>query len=95
MSDKKTYFQNEPRYNNKNTDLKKSDSLFQNLIKKNQKADEKDRWLNTKEAAEFLRLTPNALRILVHRAQVKYYKFGRRLRFRENDLANLFLPKEV
>ena len=95
MADKKTYFQMEKRYNKNKSDSKKSDSLFDNLIKKNQQADENIRWLNTKEAAEFLRLTPNALRILVHRAQVKYFKFGRRLRFRKEDLASLILPKEV
>lgn len=95
MADKKPYFQRETRYNNKKSDPKKSDSFFENLIEKNQQADEKIRWLNTKEAAEFLRLTPNALRILVHRAQVKYYKFGRRLRFKESDLHTLFLPREV
>ncbi len=95
MADKKPYFQRETRYNNRKSDPKKSDSFFDNLIEKNQQAGENVRWLNTKEAAEFLRLTPNALRILVHRAQVKYYKFGRRLRFRKEDLGSLILPKEV
>lgn len=94
MAEKSPFFQREIRYN-KNSDPQKSDSFFENLIEKNKQADENIRWLNTNEAADFLRLTPNALRILVHRAQVKYYKFGRRLRFRENDLHSLILPKEV
>ncbi|MCB9093504.1 MAG: helix-turn-helix domain-containing protein [Halobacteriovoraceae bacterium] len=93
MADKTPYFQNEKRYNKCSTCSKKTGPLFENLIEI--KTDENNRWLNTNEAAEFLRLTPNALRILVHRAQVKYYKFGRRLRFRENDLHSLILPTEV
>lgn len=43
-------------------------------------------WLSTKEAAVYLSLTPNALRILVCRGRVKAYKLGRRLRFRTKDL---------
>lgn len=50
-------------------------------------------WLNTKEAAHFLSITPNALRILVHRGQVPVYKFGRRLRFRLKDCQALFQRK--
>lgn len=50
-------------------------------------------WLTTIEAAHVLAITPNALRILVHRDQVKVYKFGRRLRFRMMDLQALFLRK--
>lgn len=50
-------------------------------------------WLTTKEAAHVLAITPNALRILVHRDQVKVYKFGRRLRFRMMDLQALFIRK--
>ena len=49
-------------------------------------------WLTTKEAACFLSVTPNALRIMVHRDQVPVYKFGRRLRFRQRDCVALF-PK--
>jgi len=52
-------------------------------------------WLSTKEAAEFLSLTPNALRILVHREQVRAYKLGSRLRFRLKDLKALLLKKEA
>jgi len=50
-------------------------------------------WLTTIEAAHWLAITPNALRILVHRDQVRVYKFGRRLRFRMTDLQALFLRK--
>ena len=94
MADKGRYNETDLRYDRKNLDSKKSDKFFNNLIEQDKNADENTRWLNTNEAAEFLRLTPNALRILVHRAQVKYFKFGRRLRFRFCDLHSLFQEKE-
>jgi excisionase family DNA binding protein len=50
-------------------------------------------WLSTVEAASFLRVSENALRIMVHRDQVKAYKFGRRLRFKLTDCQNLILIK--
>jgi excisionase family DNA binding protein len=46
-------------------------------------------WLSTEEAAYFLSITPNALRIMVHRGQVQVYRFGRRLRFRVQDCRRL------
>ncbi len=50
-------------------------------------------WLSTDEAASFLSITPNALRIMVYREQIKAYKFGRRLRFKLRDCAALFNMK--
>jgi excisionase family DNA binding protein len=50
-------------------------------------------WLSTKEAAHYLRLSENALRILVHRDKVRALKFGSRLRFRLVDLEALFETK--
>lgn len=50
-------------------------------------------WLTTQEAAQYLSVTPNALRIMVHRNQIKAYKFGKRLRFRFNDFETLFQMK--
>ena len=94
MANKGRYNVADLRYTRKSLESKKSDKFFDNLIEQNQNADENTRWLNTNEAAEFLRLTPNALRILVHRAQVRYFKFGRRLRFRLYDLNSLLLEKE-
>lgn len=46
-------------------------------------------WLTCSEAADFLRITPNALRILVSRDRVKAYRIGRRLRFNTVDLRRL------
>lgn len=52
-------------------------------------------WLSTRQAAQFLSISPNALRILVHRGRVKAFKFGNRLRFRMVDLNYLLLQKEA
>jgi len=44
------------------------------------------KWFGTNEAAAYLGLTPNALRIMVHRGKIKAYKLGARLRFKIGDL---------
>ena len=46
-------------------------------------------WLTTKEAAWHLRITANALRVLVHRKKVKAHKFGHRLRFKRSYIDSL------
>ena len=51
--------------------------LFENRIDRE--------WLTTKEAAHFLAISENALRIMVYRNQITAYKFGRRLRFKVSD----------
>lgn len=53
----------------------------------------KREWLSTEEAADFLSISENALRIMVHRAQIRAYKLGRRLRFRVSDCEALFERK--
>ena len=35
-----------------------------------------DEWLSTIEASKYLRVSENALRIMVHRGQIQSYKFG-------------------
>jgi len=50
-------------------------------------------WLNTKEAAEFLSITPNALRIWVCRGKIKASRLGKRLRFKLSDLRGLLLSE--
>lgn len=50
-------------------------------------------WLSTKEAAHFLSISENALRIKVHRDEIPCYRFGRRLRFRRTDCEALFVKK--
>lgn len=50
-------------------------------------------WLSTQDAASYLGVTPNALRILVCRGKVRSYKLGSRLKFHLRDLKSLLLPK--
>lgn len=53
------------------------------------------KWLSTKEAASYLGISPNALRILVCRGKVKAHKLGARLKFSLKDLESSLSKKEV
>ncbi len=66
-----------------NSLLEKRESFFQNQIG--------SEWMSTSEAAQFLRITPNALRILACRGKIKFFKIGRHLRFNLKDLNALLL----
>ncbi len=46
-------------------------------------------WLDSKEAAKYLRKTANALRIMVYRGYLRPRKFRRRLYFRRIELDRL------
>jgi len=48
----------------------------------------------TKEASAFLGITPNALRIKVHRGQIKAEKLDQKLRFRISCLLSSFTQLE-
>lgn len=66
-------------------------SFFNNLID--------GRWLDenrltTKEAAAFLGISPNALRIKVHRGQIQAEKLDQKLRFKLSDLMLSFKTLE-
>ena len=69
-----------------------SQRLFKNQIA-SASTDEKDSWLDTKSAAKYLALTPNALRILVHRRQIEFFKLGSRLRFTLQALNNALIKQ--
>lgn len=43
-------------------------------------------WLNSKEAADYLRTTHGGLFNLVHRRQIQPYRLGRKLLFKRSDL---------
>lgn len=43
-------------------------------------------WITTAQAAAYLKISQNALRIMVHRGLIKAHKLGSRLRFRLPDL---------
>ncbi len=51
-------------------------------------------WFSTRQAAKYLSISENALRIMVYRGQIASYKIGRRLRFKFSDCQKLFLKKE-
>lgn len=51
-------------------------------------------WLSTQQAAKYLSVSENALRIMVHRGQIGAFKIGRRLRFKFSDCQKLFSKKE-
>ena len=74
-------------FKNDLNELKSIQSIFENR--------KKEEYLDTKDAALFLSLTPNAVRIRVHRGQIKAYRLGKRLRFRREDLQTLLIPTEV
>jgi hypothetical protein len=50
-------------------------------------------WLTTAQAAKHIGVSPNALRIMVCREQVKCHKLGSRLKFRISDLDKLIQEK--
>ena len=50
-------------------------------------------WLSCEEAASILRVTPNALRIMVYRGHIRAFKIRNRLRFRKSDCLALFQQK--
>ncbi len=66
--------------------LDKSESqIFENRIE--------CEWLSTQQAARYLSISENALRIMVHRGQIEAFKIGRRLRFKFSDCRKLFSKK--
>ncbi len=60
---------------------KKSDVIFENL-----------RWMTSKEAAFYLRVSVGQLRNLVYQNRVNAFRFGSRLRFLRSDLDRLLKP---
>ncbi len=58
----------------------KDSKIFENLI-----------WLNTKEAAEYLRTTPRQIRKWVYQGKIQAYRLlGKSLRFKKCELDLLF-----
>jgi excisionase family DNA binding protein len=94
MSYKHNYIQSNTGYNKSSQRGNPlSEMLFENR-NNNKIVDENERWLTTDEAAYYLNISSNALRILVHRARVKAYKLGSRLRFKKSDLFTVLQLKE-
>lgn len=60
-------------------DLKADEvSLFDNLV-----------WMTSAEAAKYLRISANAIRVAVCRGQISARRFRRKLYFRKNELDRL------
>lgn len=51
-------------------------------------------WLNSLEAAEYLRLSVKALRNKTTNGQIPHHKLGRLNRYRKNELTALLLSKK-
>lgn len=68
-----------------NAEYVKSDEkvIFNNLI-----------WLTTNEAAEYLRVSPENIRVLVYRGVIRAYKFNNRNRFKREEL-NLLIESSL
>ncbi len=66
-------------------DRKPHNRFFENL--------EDDIWLDSKEAAEYLRISTRTLMNLCSRGEVPYSKFGRRNRYKLADLRSLLLKE--
>lgn len=64
------------------------------MLKNHEKPCETIEWMTTKEAAQYLRISPNALRILVCKRRIASYKLGASLRFKLDDLQSLIKPQE-
>lgn len=58
--------------------LQKNDTFFNNLT-----------WMTSREAADYLRITPNNLRVIIYRGKLKVYKFNNRNRFKREELDRL------
>ena len=50
------------------------------------------KWMNSKEAATYIRVSIPHLRNMVWRGQIKCYRLKNRLRFLRSDLDNLLKP---
>lgn len=50
---------------------------------------DKVKWLTTKEAAQYLRVSVSSLKMMIYRGQVKVRKLGRRNRFLASELDRL------
>lgn len=71
--------------NGQNRVYPKGSLLFDNQIE--------DRWLTSKEAADYLRVSVKTLMNMVSNGEIPYSKLGRRNRYRLADLRSLLLKE--
>lgn len=55
---------------------------------------ENEKWFDTEEAAEFLKVSPGCLRNMTSNGQVPFYKLGKRNRYLKRELHDLLLSKK-
>ena len=68
---------------NDNGTNKLNNSLFYNRI-----------WMNSEEAAAYLKISAKSLRNMTSNGSVTYYKLGKRNRYLKNDLDALLLQNQ-
>ena len=56
---------------------------------------DKLKWMTSKEAAFYLRVSVGQIRNMVWRGQVKYYRIRNRLRFLRSDLDHILKPSAL
>lgn len=67
-------------------------TFFENSIDENALAVESENeWMNSEEAAEYLRISPATLRNMSSDGKIPYHKLERRNRYRKSDLRDLLL----
>ena len=54
---------------------------------------EKKKWLNTQESSEYLGISVGSLRNLTWAKRLRFYKFGRLNRYKQEDLDSLLTQK--
>ncbi len=67
--------------NNVTAEIQNSAQLFENL-----------KWITTKEAAQYLRVSVGQIRNMVWRGQLPSYRINNRLRFLRSDIDKIVKP---
>ncbi len=63
------------------------------LIKTENFIEDNDKWLNSFEAAEYLRISVGALRNMTCNGKLPFYKLGRRNRYLLSELRNTLMSE--
>lgn len=87
--------------NIESADLSHKNEIFENLCNCKNKFEDKIsqqtslKWLTSKEAAQYLRISISSLKMMIYRGQVRVRKLGRRNRFLKDELDSLFIFSEL
>lgn len=81
--------------------LQRRSSVMSELLRRSSATSESDsecslkiEWLNSEEAAEFLRISIKGLRNMTSNGKLPFYKLGRRNRYRKDELEALLLSQK-